>query len=757
MIIIQKPTLNEALILAVCLLLSTDANAIETFPQTYSKENTEIQPNSDRSNQSRKFRKDIASQLNAAELLLQLTSRDIARINTYNNQLHPGEPYQIGLVKPLGIHVDFQSIVENNQEVLTKNNRSRILNKDASAGLVWAMRLDTSNASGVRLVFRDVHLPQGVRLSIYNDSGDVIGPYEGDHEELWAHQIDGSSLYLQLNHQLSDDESIKGVHFRVDEALLFAPSMQSFCPENAPCIEDGTCFGQVDWPGIEDARKGVAMITFVDGQGGYLCSGGLLNDLDETSVVPYFLTANHCVSTSRVANSVETYFNFKTPSCGSRCFFPENSSTVGATLLHTSKADDHTLLRLSENPPNGAVFLGWTDDPVAWSSGKSLYRLSHPKGAPQAFSKHQVDSISSVCDGAPRGPYIYSRDTIGATEVGSSGSLLMTENAQVVGQLLGACGLPWGDVCDTNNQTTVDGAFANYYPDIAEWLGAEKTANQPRPQSPTGRISDESPDFSWIGYPAASHYYLYISNTKGKVFGSWFTLSQANCLSDVNCTIKLPQSLQNDKYYWWVIGWGNGEFSEWSDRQDFILEAPNPGMSSEVTKLEEFKGSWTFSYTIQSLFTQVYDMSGPLKLVNKPSYNYLLYGYDQYRDSVGAVWRVANDLYMLSDPATAFDRIFVFEFTASDKVSGCYYQYYGGTLGNCYAMTGIRTDVKTQSTRVPNDLESRLRVQLREANEAELLTQINDKQGSDMSAFKLPYDSLILEVTQESLRLLDQQ
>ena len=46
----------------------------------------------------------------------------------------------------------------------------------------------------------------------------------------------------------------------------------------------------------------------------------------------------------------------------------------------------------------------------------------------------------------------------------------MNGNGQIVGQLSGACGYNLNDVCDAQNNATVDGAFANYFSSVAQWL-----------------------------------------------------------------------------------------------------------------------------------------------------------------------------------------------------------------------------------------------------------------------------------------------
>ena len=94
----------------------------------------------------------------------------------------------------------------------------------------------------------------------------------------------------------------------------------------------------------------------------------------------------------------------------------------------------------------------------------------HPAGSPQAYSEHLVDTGRATCTTWPRGNWIYSSDTFGGTEGGSSGSPVLNSAGQVVGQLSGGCGFNVSDICDSVQNATVDGAFAAYFPDIAQFL-----------------------------------------------------------------------------------------------------------------------------------------------------------------------------------------------------------------------------------------------------------------------------------------------
>nr|WP_242469407.1 CARDB domain-containing protein [Rhabdochromatium marinum] len=202
-----------------------------------------------------------------------------------------------------------------------------------------------------------------------------------------------------------------------------------------------------------------------------MCTGGLVNDTDDTSEIPYFLTANHCIADADTARTVETYFHYQTSACGGGCPRTGLPDTIGAELLDTSLTDDHSFLRLNETPGGDIWYLGWTPSPVYDIENLPLYRISHPEGSPQAYSTHRVwNRAPFVCSGLRRGSFIYSHDEIGSTEGGSSGSPVLNVDAQVVGQLFGACGDNLNNVCDSESNATVDGAFASYFDRIKSWL-----------------------------------------------------------------------------------------------------------------------------------------------------------------------------------------------------------------------------------------------------------------------------------------------
>jgi V8-like Glu-specific endopeptidase len=296
--------------------------------------------------------------------------------------------------------------------------------------------------------------------------------------EFWSNTIAGESLTVHLDapEGVAPSFTIAGVGYlteRFATANTLAPVTNAAntkpCSFNANCTEDVACVNEN--AAVTAAKNAVAHILFASGGFLYICSGGLVADSDLLTNVPYFITANHCISRASEASSMETFFFYAASSCQS-CPDPGAANTTGSTIVSTNKSSDYTLLRLSQNAPAGATFLGWSSTAIANTNGVNLYRISHPKGSPQAYSEHRVDTSRGTCRSWPRGAWIYSSDLFGATEGGSSGSPVVNGAGQLVGQLSGGCGFNVNDVCDAASNATVDGAFAAYFSAVSSFLGS---------------------------------------------------------------------------------------------------------------------------------------------------------------------------------------------------------------------------------------------------------------------------------------------
>jgi hypothetical protein len=409
------------------------------------------------------------------------------------NDLGPAEmKYLVGVAKPTGLAVDFAP-------ARALGTRTAPLGFGAArgtgdGGFVWTGVVNAPDATALRLHVTGLDLPQGAELFVYNLRDQAFGPYTGrgplGDGELHTHTVFGNQILLQLRQPPGTEGlprltvgqvGVMGQRFaaprfgagdggRGDWRTITGAS-HAFCSRNAACVENAACHSSNV---VNGAKGAVASMLFLSGANYYICTGSLLVDSDTSSVIPYFLTANHCVSKAAEASSLETYFNYKTTCSNPDCTQPYNNDgdTIGATILSTSSTSDYTLMQLSSTPSTASAYLGWNTNAVANSHGVALYRISHPKGSPQAYSEHSVDTSKPTCRTWPRGNWIYSKDTFGATEGGSSGSPVVNGAGEVVGQLSGACGFNVNDSCDAASNATVDGAFAAYFSQVESWLGS---------------------------------------------------------------------------------------------------------------------------------------------------------------------------------------------------------------------------------------------------------------------------------------------
>ncbi|MDJ0841016.1 MAG: serine protease [Acidobacteriota bacterium] len=395
-----------------------------------------------------------------------------------------GAPEAKELRKHVGTTVKTDAKIVLNRPIGKKRNTNAVplangMFRASDDGYVWNTTISSEGANGIRIHFTDFDLPENASMFIYNDFGQAFGPYEAQgvmaNGDFWSHTLKGDTAYIQVHYfgaikaparfTIADVGHMTD-HFRFPGNFGEISNGKAHCNVNASCVQNAGCTSNSI---VSAAKDGVAHMLYQSGGGWYICSGGLLNNTNQDGT-DLFLTANHCLSTNNEASTLETYF-FYASACG-QCVGETytNPSTIGATVLSSSGTSDYTLLQLSQSSPGGVAYLGWSTAPVAYSNGTSLYRIHHPSGAPQSYSEHSVDTSAGTCFNTARGNWIYSRDTYGAQEGGSSGSPVLNSSGQVVGQLTGACGSNYSNVCDSVNNATIDGALAAYYNNVSQWL-----------------------------------------------------------------------------------------------------------------------------------------------------------------------------------------------------------------------------------------------------------------------------------------------
>jgi hypothetical protein len=343
--------------------------------------------------------------------------------------------YRVGISVPVDATIDLGTVSPTPGATADVADGTIRFRED---GFVWSAVVQSPGATALRLGFEDLDLPEGVELYLYTDRGQVDGPYAGSDlvgpHTFFARTLPTDTVHLQLRYDGVDiAATLDGIDFTLSrvghlderfylgDAWTALPGERGFCDGwNAECVENAECNTQDpadDWI-VELLRMAIADLLFESGFSWYLCTGGLIESL--VGPPGHLLTANHCISTESEAASLESYF-FHTAPCGTtNCVYaddPQANSEIpsifGANIVDTNDQTDFTLVHLNGVLPEGVVPLGFSTTPIANTDGAMLYRISHPAGAPQAFSQHQVDANYSLC--GPPGEFIYSVDVIGAT------------------------------------------------------------------------------------------------------------------------------------------------------------------------------------------------------------------------------------------------------------------------------------------------------------------------------------------------------
>ena len=404
----------------------------------------------------------------------------------------PGDPrFRVGYSKQVDASVSFGSLQPHQLSWAGTPAGFGAIRTNGAGGFVWSGEIQSADATAVKVHFTDFYLPKHAELYLYDALGEVFGPYVGmgplGTGEFWSNTLTGDQISLQVRYEGKDTlRTLDAARFTVAEVGHMndrfplgkrrpKPGTQAgsnLCPDNASCIENASCSSIPS--AIQAAQNAAAEMLFQSGRYYYICTGTLIADRDTSSNTPYLLTAHHCISKGREASSLEAYFQYET-TCGSPdCTYAWDGNfprVLGSTLTATTSGSDSTLLLLDSTPNfTGATWLDWDNTPVANNNGQGLFRISHPQGFPQAYSTQDVDTSAGTCSTIPRGDFIYSTDTYGATEGGSSGSAVLNADGKIVGQLYGACGTNLNDVCDSQANATVDGAFAVSYGTFAAYL-----------------------------------------------------------------------------------------------------------------------------------------------------------------------------------------------------------------------------------------------------------------------------------------------
>ncbi|MBD8525547.1 proprotein convertase P-domain-containing protein [Pseudomarimonas arenosa] len=315
----------------------------------------------------------------------------------------------------------------------------------------WSVELVAPAARSMDFHFSKLSLPASATLTIRGEGEQnlrEISSAEVSGGEFWSPYVAGEKATLEVLVSKQERSQVQLQLGAVTHGYrgLFenADPMQ----KSGSCNVDTICPTGNNW---RDQIDSVGQYTFSQGGSSYVCTGTLLANTGNTTT-PYFLTANHCISSQTVASSIVVYWNYQSSTCrtpGSSSSGTPLSKSIathsqsGSTLRATRSASDFTLLQLSSAVPSGAnpYFSGWDRSGTTPSSAVGIH---HPQGHEKRISvENQGLSTTAYGGGSGTTHWKVSDWDEGTTEGGSSGSGLWNQNKLIVGQLHGgsaACG-----------------------------------------------------------------------------------------------------------------------------------------------------------------------------------------------------------------------------------------------------------------------------------------------------------------------------
>ena len=488
------------------------------------------------------------------------TSSDNGGMRTLADTLLPSGRYglQIDLNQPSVTleQLDARSLtLESNQvgvnrsvEGSTNTRAQKFVNPDGSQVIVLIIK--SSGASGIGVHFRDFALADGEEVYVYGAATDsiVFGPFTDKGPwgsgEFWSGTVDGDTVVIEF-YKRSDENGQGFEIFEISHILAELDwRLRSNEPDVLNCEVDASCYGDPE-------KNAVGRIMFND-NGWKVCTGTLLNDLAQDRT-PYFLTANHCVNSQAVAQTVEVYWFYQTTSCNSGVLRSWVHSPPGANLLAAQSSNDFSLLRLQNNAPNGAFFSAWTS--AAQPINTSVFGLHHPGGdippdfLSTSYLRRASGSIMNTNDNCPATGLQNAYGvgwTTGATEQGSSGSGLWNSSHRLIG--LDSCGT---HACPPNGNT-VYSKFANFYPQIRQYI--DSGAPSAPVANPATLLAIHSFTANWRSVSGATGYRLDVSTSSS--FNTYVTGYQD--LPVGNATSRSVTGLNASTTYYYRVRARNG-------------------------------------------------------------------------------------------------------------------------------------------------------------------------------------------------------
>ncbi|MBK6765168.1 MAG: carboxypeptidase-like regulatory domain-containing protein [bacterium] len=309
--------------------------------------------------------------------------------------------------------------------------------EDTKDGRVWRLRIASSGAYSINVLYDQFDLPAGGQFFVYNDNHEyIIGAFTDANENpdgrFATQPVPGDAITLEYIEPYEAQGQGAISVMRVVHAyrnMFGRPDALDNFGDSGTCNNNVNCPEGAAW---QDQKRGVVMLLT---SGGFrYCSGSLINNVN-SDATPFILTANHC---DPATNDI-FMFNYESPACAN-VNGPTDQTVQGCQLLANQSPSDFFLVRLNNSVPlaYNPYFNGWNASDVAATNSVGIH---HPSGDIKKISfDNQAPQASSYGGSSTPGDnthwHILNWED-GTTEGGSSGSPLFDQNHRITGQLHG--------------------------------------------------------------------------------------------------------------------------------------------------------------------------------------------------------------------------------------------------------------------------------------------------------------------------------
>jgi hypothetical protein len=327
-------------------------------------------------------------------------------------------------------------------------------------GRLWRLRVISTNATDLNFGFTKFWLPKGASLYVISETDNSYqGPYTAAENNasgvLWTPIVPGPAGVIELFVPDGGTEEPRLVLTQISTGYrdMFHLRKDLTNPKAETCEIDVVCPQAAPWT---NEIRSVARIQIA---GTDLCSGTLVMDAPG-DYRAFFLSANHCFSSSADASSVVVYWNYESPTCGMHGLGASATNNQTGATFRASKTDvDFFLIELNQLPPTSynVYYAGWDRSGTAPSGAVGIH---HPNadGKCISFSSNPLTTVNNCIGtgGSSSSTHWQVVWSLGVTETGSSGSAIWdpaTHN--LVGTLSGG-----GSDCSTPSDPDCYGKFS---------------------------------------------------------------------------------------------------------------------------------------------------------------------------------------------------------------------------------------------------------------------------------------------------------